>query len=180
MQQSAEPLAQLRDIHTPAIIEVWPPALGWWMIATFCFLLIAAALILLIRVWRANRYRREALSELNKFLVIWNKNNDDYAYLRSLQSLLKRTALTTFPRKDVAGLTGEAWVHFLDQATNRNDFSIGEGEALIDGVYRADFSVDVNSLNVVAKMWIRKHSPKHLKSRKNRFRLRAERLEQST
>ena len=161
LQQSTDPLAQLRDIHAPGVLDAWPPALGWWLIATLCLLITIAALIWLLRVWSSNRYRREALRELNNFFTIWDKDKDDHAYLQSLQNLLKRTALTAFPRELVAGLTGEAWVQFLDQTTDRNDFRIGKGEALIDRGYHADFSVDVASLHSLAKKWIEKHFWRH-------------------
>jgi hypothetical protein len=166
MQQATDPLAQLRDIHSPGMIETWPPAPGWWMLAALGALLVIAALTWLFRYWRANRYRREAMSELTQLFENWQKNEDDLAYLESLQRLLKRAALTSFPREDVAGLTGEAWVQFLDRTTGSRDFSIGEAEALIDGTYRPDISVDIESLHLVAKGWIQKHHPRHLEAEK--------------
>lgn len=169
MQQAADPLAQLRDIHTPGMIETWPPAPGWWILAALGALLVIAGLTWLFRYWRANRYRREAMSELAQLFEHWQKSEDDLAYLESLQRLLKRAALTSFPREDVAGLTGEAWVQFLDRTTGSHDFSIGEAEALIDGTYRPDISVDIESLNLVAKGWIRKHHPRHLEAEKQRL-----------
>ncbi len=169
MQQAADPLAQLRDIHTPGMIEAWPPAPGWWMLAALGALLIIAGLVWLFRYWRANRYRREAMSELAQLFESWHKNDDDLAYLESLQKLLKRVALTSFPREEVAGLTGEAWVHFLDRTTGSHDFSMGEAEALIDGTYRTDISVDIESLHLVAKGWIQKHHPRHLEAEKRQL-----------
>jgi hypothetical protein len=166
MQQEADPLAQLRDIHTPGIIEMWPPAPGWWMLAALGALLVVAALTWLYRYWRANRYRREAMSELARLLENWHKNEDDLAYLDALQKLLKRAALTSFPREEVASLTGEAWVQFLDRTTGSHNFSIGEAEVLIDGTYRPDISVDIGTLHQVAKSWIQKHHSRHFASEK--------------
>ena len=168
-QQATDPLAQLRDIHTPSMIETWPPAPGWWLLAALGTLLVIAGITWLFRYWRANRYRREAMSELAQLFEDWHKNEDELAYLGSLQRLLKRAALTSFPREDVAGLTGEAWVQFLDRTTGSHDFSIGEAEALIDGTYRPDISVDIDSLHVVAKSWIQKHHPRHLEAEKRRL-----------
>ena len=169
MQQASDPLAQLRDIHVPGMIEAWPPAPGWWILTALGALLVIAGLTWLFRYWRANRYRREAMSELVQLLENWYQNEDDHAYLDALQKLLKRAALTNFPREDVASLTGEAWVLFLDRTSGSHDFSIGEAEALIDGTYRPDISVDVESLHLVAKSWIRKHHPRHLEAEKQRL-----------
>ena len=169
MQQATDPLAQLRDIHTPGMIETWPPAPGWWILAALSALLLIAGLTWLYRYWRANRYRREAMSELVRLLENWHKNEDDLAYLEALQKLLKRAALTSFPREEVASLTGEAWVQFLDRTTGSHNFSIGEAEVLIDGTYRPDISVDIETLHRVAKSWIQKHHSRHFDSKKQLF-----------
>jgi hypothetical protein len=169
MQQSKDPLAQLRDIHTPGMIETWPPAPGWWMLAAFGTLLVIAGFAWLYRHWRANRYRREAMSELVRLLETWHKNEDAQAYLEALQKLLKRTALSSFPREEVASLTGEAWVQFLDRTTKSHNFSVGEAEVLIDGNYRPDISVDIEILHLVAKSWIQKHHSRHFKPEKQQF-----------
>jgi hypothetical protein len=169
MQQATDPLAQLRDIHTPGMIETWPPAPGWWMLTALGLLMLIAGFTWLYRYWRANRYRREAMSELVQLLENWFQNEDDHAYLDALQKLLKRAALTNFPREDVASLTGEAWVQFLDRTTGSHNFSIGEAEVLIDGTYRPDISVDVETLHQVAKSWIQKHHSRHFESEKQLF-----------
>ena len=152
----------------PDMIEAWPPAPGWWILAALGVLLVIAGLTWLFRYWRANRYRREAISELTQLLKDQHKDEDDQAYLEALQRLLKRTALTGFPREEVASLTGEAWVQFLDRASGSHDFSMGEAEALIDGNYRSDISVDAENLHLVAKSWIQKHHPRHLNAEKQR------------
>ena len=162
MQQATDPLAQLRDIHTPAMIETWPPAPGWWLLAALIVALMFYGLYWLIQRWRANRYRREAFSELAGLKHDWEKHRDDLVYLEALQRLLKRVALTRFNREDVASLTGEAWVQFLDRSTGSHDFSIGDSEALIDGAYREDISIDILSLEKAARTWIEKHEVRFL------------------
>ncbi|MBO6557041.1 MAG: DUF4381 domain-containing protein [Pseudomonadales bacterium] len=162
MQQATDPLAQLRDIHPPGMIETWPPAPGWWVLAAISLALLLYGLYWLIQRWIANRYRREAMSELHQLRADWHDHGDDQVYLEALQRLLKRVALTRFSRDDVAGLTGEAWVQFLDRSTGSHDFSMADSEALIDGAYREDVSIDVQSLEITAKNWIEKHDKRHL------------------
>ena len=64
-----DPLAQLRDIHSPEAIPVWPPALGWWLLALMA--LICAILItrFLLRRQRDRIYRLEALQKLDDMLA---------------------------------------------------------------------------------------------------------------
>jgi hypothetical protein len=166
IMQPADPLAELRDIHQPGMIETWPPAPGWWLLVLIALLAVIAGCAWLVRRWRANRYRREARAELHKLLNDWQAHQDDQAYLTALQQLLKRTALTSFPREAVASLTGEAWLQFLDQSTGTHDFSMGVSETLIDGNYRADIEVDVPALQSAALSWINRHSPKLLQQQR--------------
>ena len=160
-QQTMDPLAELRDIHHPAMIETWPPAIGWWLLATLALVALLAVMVWLFRRWYANKYRRDAMAELAHLADTWQSEQDDLRYVESLQLLLKRVALTRFPRQDVASLTGEAWVRFLDQSTGSHDFTIGATEALIDGNYRTDVSIDVDELQTAAALWINKHDIKH-------------------
>ena len=162
IMQPADPLAELRDIHLPGQIETWPPAPGWWLLALLLLAAVIAGFAFLIRRWRANRYRREARVALRALHNSWQAQQDDQAYLTDLQVLLKRTALTRFPREDVASLTGEAWVQFLDHSTGSHDFSLGAAEVLIDGNYRNDVEIDVPALQASALNWIERHDPKHL------------------
>lgn len=162
MQQTADPLAELRDIQLPPGIETWPPAPGWWLVAAVMLGLLGAALWALFQYWRRNRYRREARTQLRDIYAQWEQTRDDHAYLQAVQTLLKRVALTRFPRSNVASLTGEAWVLFLDQSSGSHDFSMSQSEALIDGNYRQDAQIDPAALQQSALQWINLHDPKHL------------------
>ena len=158
----ADPLAQLRDIHLPPAIEGWPPAPGWWGLT---FLGILAFLILLYWLWgrwQANQYRREAIRQLDTILEKYTSDGDASLYLHDYQLLLKRVALTRFNRNQVASLSGEAWVAFLDKSSNSSEFSMGAGQALIDGNYVEATkisigSTDIESLHHLGQQWIRKH-----------------------
>jgi len=153
------PLSQLRDIHTPAPVGAWPPAPGWIILAVLAVVAVGALIWWLVRRWRANRYRREAVRELEALLVRFREGADPFTFLGDYTALLKRTALTHYPRDRVAHLTGEAWVDFLDKSAGTNEFSMGAGQVLIDGNYRpVDDDIDVVELHRLGKYWIRRHS----------------------
>lgn len=162
LQQQGDPLAELRDIHPPGPIDDWPPAPGWWLLAILALLALVAASTVLYQRWRNNRYRRQALEELKSLISDWHSHQDDRRYLAEVQTLLKRTALTGFPREAVASLTGEAWVAFLDRSTGTRNFSIGDAEALVDGNYNPDLTIPVEAVHKIAEEWIRKHHPGHV------------------
>ncbi|MGI9322108.1 MAG: DUF4381 domain-containing protein [Pseudomonadales bacterium] len=161
LQQTQDPLAELRDIHQPAPIDAGLPAIGWWLLALLALLALTASLVQLCRHWWSNRYRREALKELDALLVAWQTAGDDHRYLAQVQTLLKRTALTRFPREQVAGMTGESWVTFLDHSTATHDYSLGDAEVLIDGLYKPKGTINVERIHQLAETWIKTHHPKH-------------------
>ncbi len=154
-----DPLAQLRDIHLPQAIEAWPPAPGWWLLAFLAVLTVLLFLYWLWTGWRKNKYRREAIKELDRLLQSYAAHGDAAEYLQDYQRLLKRVALTRYDRQKVAHLTGESWVAFLDKSSNSSEFTMGDGQILIDGNYQASPEVNINNLHSLGQHWIRKHRP---------------------
>ena len=56
--------------------------------------------------------------------------------LTEISALLRRVAMSTNKRQDVASLTGEAWLAFLDSSLPDTPFSTGVGRYLIEAPYR--------------------------------------------
>jgi len=151
----ADPLDQLRDIHLPAPIESWPPAIGWWLMGALALIGILYGFYLIYRFWQRNGYRREALIKLEQIKNQFAEDKTGYLYECNL--LLKRVALTHYERSDVAHLTGEAWVSFLDRTADTKEFSMGEGQVLVYGQYANDAVFDLDALHDISKHWIGKH-----------------------
>ena len=149
-----DPLANLRDIHIPGAIDPWPPAIGWWLIAAAALIAISYGIYLVFKWWKSNQYRREGIRALRYLL---ENHVSEKQYLRDYSDLLKRIALSAYARESVANLTGEAWVSFLDRSTGTQEFSMGEGQILIQGNYELNPSVDVDKLHLLGLYWIKKH-----------------------
>jgi Domain of unknown function (DUF4381) len=106
----------------------------------------------LARRWYRNRYRRAALAELNRI-----EGESDAANIPlALASLIRRTALTAFPRDKVASLTGVEWLAFLDRTADTRAFSEGAGRALEDMAYRPTPAA-VRPLVGTVRHWIKAH-----------------------
>jgi len=154
---AVDPLADLKDIHLPPPIGIWPPAPGWWILA---ILLLIALIVIgrkLFLYWRRTAYRRAAARALKNLHAEWQRHNDDNAFARSVNQLLKQTALTTYPREQVAALNGRAWLDFLDQQLRSSVFNATELQGFGDQ-YRAQTTVvPAAQLHDAALLWIRKH-----------------------
>ena len=142
----------LRGLHLPDAIGWWPLAPGWWLIIA----LLAIGLGLLLR--RAAQHRREsaarrhAVRELERATSAFAENGDPVALGTEVSEILRRTMLAYAPRSEVAGLTGDAWLDWLDRDLPEPKFSSGPGRSLIDLPYRhpetIGDSVDVGGLLV--------------------------------
>ncbi|MEX2365260.1 MAG: DUF4381 family protein [Pseudohongiellaceae bacterium] len=45
--EAQDPLSELADIHLPAAVSFWPPAIGWWILLA----LLLTGGFLLLRQW---------------------------------------------------------------------------------------------------------------------------------
>lgn len=126
----------LRDLHLPDPVGWWPPAPGWWVLLALAAI---AAVWLTLRWLEARRRqapRRFALRRFKALCREYAKDGDGVRLSRELSALLRRTMLAYAPRADVAGLTGERWLEFLDRGLDRPHFRDGDGRALLDWPYR--------------------------------------------
>ena len=101
-----DPLAQLKDIHTPQGVDWWPLAWGWWVAALLVVALVCGLVYLIVRHVRFNRARREAMA-LHKNLSV------DAHYPAKANQLLKRVTLHYFDAGYSAAAYGSAWQQLL-------------------------------------------------------------------
>ena len=146
-----EPDLPLRDIHLPAPVGWWPPAPGWWILL-FGIPLLAILLAWLWRFLRRKTPKKLALAELE---AIAKDGGDAGEKVRQIAILLRRTALSIYPREEVAGLVGEEWLTFLDTPLKHKGFSEGAGRLLIEAPYRRQAHGDLDALFALCREWIK-------------------------
>jgi len=141
------PLDKLHDFYQPPPPSWRPQTIGWYAVFAIAALLLLWLAVHLIRRWIADRYRREALHELAQ------------ARPEQLSELLKRTALSLWPREKVASLSGDAWLKFLDGSA-RNDLFQSAPASLLEEIALRPVSLsseDESAVRKAAATWIRKH-----------------------
>ena len=154
--ESADLLAQLRDIQAAPPVPWWPPAPGWWVLA---------GLLLVLLVWLGRRAlaarklrlrRRRLLAALDSEAARFQQQQDPQAFLAALNRLLKLTAIRAFPDRDCAGLQGRDWSQFLAAEAGGPD----QGEvfaALASGPYQPHPDFDAAALQRAARDWLARH-----------------------
>jgi hypothetical protein len=101
------PLQDLKDIYTPAVIENWPPAYGWWLLLLLVVIGMCLLITWLVKVRKVRLSKRRALKALQQI------NGSDLDNTSQLNQLLKRVAMTYFPHQNVQEMHGSQWTAFL-------------------------------------------------------------------
>ena len=71
-----------------------------------------------------------------------------------ISELLRRVALSYFPREDIAGLQGEMWIDFLNKTGKGVNFDEVKA-CLLTLPYQSQNSMPLDQLFVCAKTWIK-------------------------
>ncbi len=156
-------LNNLHDIIIPDLVPLWPPAPGWYVLGAIVSVTVIWAAWRWFQKWQENRYRREALVELDRLEKQASDDQQRETALASLPELAKRTALAGFSRWDVASLTGKAWLEFLDRTGSTDAFTKGSGKLLLTFSYQPSIIIEqipgqqINELMTLVREWIKKH-----------------------
>ncbi len=146
----------LRDLHLPDPIGWWPLAPGWWFVILLAIGILGYLVWRAYQRWRYNAARRLALRELKRYEAEYLEHRDPVRLGRQVSELLRRAMLAYAPRGDVAGLTGEAWLQWLDNGMPLPYFHTEGGRSLLNLPYRdpdGDFSdVDIDALLSAVRM----------------------------
>ena len=144
MNQDPGSLSNLRDIVTPSPAPWWPLAPGWYVLLAIITVALIVFAIRTWKRWKRNAYRRDALGILASA-----------ANPAEIASVLKRTALASFPRSEVASLTGDAWCDWLEEKVP-GPISPSARENLARSVFaRAD--ADLEEMRRYAVSWVNEH-----------------------
>ena len=150
-------LDALRDIHLPAepvLVALLRPV---W--------LFPVALALLAVVWWVlHRYlrlrpQRAALRALAHLAREHTQHADSTRLARGLSQLLRRYAMSRYRHESIEGLTGSAWLNFLDAHGGAGSFCHGVGATLETRPYRPCGVFDEAALIVLVRCWLRSNPP---------------------
>jgi hypothetical protein len=141
-------LDKLHGFYQPAPPSWMPQTMGWYVVFGLLLLLTLWAVWRAVARWRRNRYRREALRQV------------EHADVHAIPALLKRTALAAWPREQVASLSGEPWIDFLETHGGSGIISQEAGQWLLSLDYSgaALTPAEEQTVRQAASQWIRRHS----------------------
>jgi hypothetical protein len=126
----------LHDIHDLDAIPWWPPAPGWWVVLGVAGLVV---LVFAIRYWLRYSglmpgWRNDARRQLRVLHQALRKQEPREVAGR-LSILLRRVALARGGRQQVAGLSGERWLTWLEQNDSTGFRWTARGRLLVQAPY---------------------------------------------
>ncbi len=162
-----DPLVELRDIHLPAAVSWWPPAVGWWLL----LLLLSVCLVVAVIWWKHRRrtlrnrqavYTRmeiidAAMLELSQLEEAIKAGASVITVAAGLSRLLRRAAIRLSADQSdfqVAGITGEAWLRWLDQQWQGDAFSKGVGRQMIQAPYLSESEIEIGAVCRECRGWL--------------------------
>ena len=130
------PMWGLKELPLPAPVSWTPETWGWLVVAGLFLAFLAWIGLRQLNAYRAQSYRRTAIADLDAM-------QRDRHKITALPALLRRTALVAFPRDEVAVLSGEAWVQWLNAAGA--DFLTGDADWLDRLAYQPRLSEELET-----------------------------------
>jgi len=157
-------LQNLNDIVLPEAVGWWPLAIGWYFLFGLLLVILGWFTYTSVRRWINNRYRRTALQQLQLLAEDIRTTDKRDIGLRQIPVLLKRTALSVYPRSQLASLTGKNWHDFLNSKVSKPSFPESIAELLDKISYSAgDLSkVDTQAADDLLRAchhWLKHHQP---------------------
>ncbi|MBT5231243.1 MAG: DUF4381 domain-containing protein [Methylococcales bacterium] len=151
----------LREIQVPETVSIWPLAPVWWI-----------SLFLIIALISRSAFKRRpvknpavdlALDQLNLLRKQYRDHQSTSQSCIDLSQLLRQMALSLAPRDQVAQLTGQPWLQWLDQQANMQEFSSGIGQIMLSAPYQANPDINIHPLFKLIRRWIKQTQgkPKH-------------------
>ena len=110
-----DPLAALHPLREPALVGWWPPAPGWWLLALIMLIGTMWCGFLIWRQRRRNAYRRIARRQLAAIQEQFQRDGDTNHCVAAVNALLKSVAVTAYPRRQVASISGKEWLALINE-----------------------------------------------------------------
>jgi hypothetical protein len=147
-------LAELKNIHLPEAVSIFPLAYGWYILLA---IILLGALVLWWWLAKQKRKQRQ-ISEIYRLLMEIENNTailvEHNELLAKVTIFLKRVAQLKYPEQNPQQLLGEQWLNFLDSSGKTDQFTHGGGRVLLN-LYQRDGGSNYTELFLVVRNWLK-------------------------
>jgi len=141
--------AQLKE---PPAIAFSFDAIGWKILGGLLLASVLVLVIIMVRNYIKNKYRREAIRQIE---------NTKNISLNEVLRILKTTAIQVYGRQSIGFLFGNEWLEFLEK-TGKNIQLLKFESSISKSVYQDEppNNDTVQEIILNSKKWIRTHAGK--------------------
>jgi flagellar biosynthesis chaperone FliJ len=147
------PLQNLKDIHSPDVVGIWPLAYGWWILSAIILIVMILAIKWLFNAHKKQIIKRQALVELREI------PHDQVNNIAQLNQLLKRAAMGYFPKSYIQKMYGQEWTSFLIETfpSKKNQVFSTQISALQNALYQQSDSQnsDFSAHQTAVQSWLK-------------------------
>ena len=145
MNDLQEQLKDLRDIHLPDPVSIFPLAPGWLVLIVLVPVLFFVIRFIVRRLLMP-KYKKLALQELSNIATNYEVSNKAHETCGEISLLIRKALVAKIGNKEVAGLVTEEWLTYLDKLSQTDCFTNGAGRNIISAPYSKDSIVDIDEL----------------------------------
>jgi len=150
---------QLSPLMEPIPVEFSMDTIGWKILFALVLISLLYFVYKFYLHYKRDKYRREAVAKIQEINQL-----SDYempSIITQIMFQLKKTAMLTFGKKEVASLEGSEWLQFLEKTAKGVRFADYK-DVIHSSVYKSEISSEVNfDKNDFVKnsmKWIKKHA----------------------
>ena len=149
------PEIDIRDIHPPADISLWPIAPAWWFLALFGILILCLALFWIKLRYQKVLQKRERVAAIKRIEQKLSNQNSANAAVAETAVLIKAIAKQITPSS--VALSGSEWLEFVANNIKKAPLTEKEAELLNQKIYSDAVSAEelAHFLNNFKK-WVEK------------------------
>lgn len=149
---ASNPLAELKDIHSPDSPSMFPLALGWEIIIG----IIVLAILVFIIVAFIKKAKQKRFEKMNLLITEIESNNvlTDHEIIEQSSILLKRIALMKFASDNPQFIAGDEWFNYLQSKTPKFDLSTS-ALSYMNNVYQIQTLENKDKFFNDLRLWVR-------------------------
>ena len=149
-------LSNADEIVLPEALHFAPQTPGWWWLALLLGVVVLCVGYAQWQRYQKTRYVREALKQLE--ILRRRLGQGEAEALAGVPELMKRVALSHWPRTELVPLDGHEWMSFWQHTSTQNPPEILVSVAYLDSHALASIAPNERlSLLAWVEQWIRQH-----------------------
>lgn len=135
---------ELKDIHLPTEISIWPIAPAWWLIIGLCLALIGLLYWYKGSTLRSKKtHLKQTIAETKQALAELKKQTDHLKVLQSSNKIVKKFLMNATNDPSIAKLHHQQWINYCHSIAKPFTFRKTTQYLLSNALYQPSLEFDI-------------------------------------